>query len=513
MERMAQDCTRRTFIKGAAGVGGAAALGALAASRAFAAEAEDEEGEESAEDESAEEAEEVSGSDAQDNTAMSTTVLVIGGGIAGTSAAIEAAEQGLDVILAEKNSATGGTSLVCDGAFLAAGTDMMEENGVDFSETDLYEYMKALDPSSTTDTDIMYRYAYNTASGYRFLVDHGVEFTELGSPRNDLPAVSHYTEGGWKVMRTLSAVMDEMDNIDVQTSLEITELVLDEDGAVVGAKGTQNDQEVSITADAVILATGGFAADSTMVAKHLSPYLQEYSTSNSNTGSGYKLALAAGATMMDTDMSITTSSDTSGENWVGAYNSDLFYVTGEGRRYCDESISTFDRAYILLARGIGSEYIIATEEQYEVYADDFDAAEADGRSFVSDDPRELAEMMGIDPDTLEETINRYNELCDLGEDSDFGKDPQYLTKLEGTLHSLACSFDTSDTASGPKINKNAQVIGANNLPIEGLYAAGAVSMAQLMSHTYLGTGASMMNGVVFGRTAAQHIKLMQDLNA
>ena len=39
---------------------------------------------------------------------------------------------------------------------------------------------------------------------------------------------------------------------------------------------------------------------------------------------------------------------------------------------------------------------------------------------------ELAEQTGCDADTLQATVDRYNELCDKGIDEDFGKDSAYL---------------------------------------------------------------------------------------
>ena len=38
----------------------------------------------------------------------------------------------------------------------------------------------------------------------------------------------------------------------------------------------------------------------------------------------------------------------------------------------------------------------------------------------------LAEQTGIDKETLLETVQWYNELCDKGHDDDFAKDPAYM---------------------------------------------------------------------------------------
>ncbi|MEC4175761.1 FAD-dependent oxidoreductase [Adlercreutzia sp. R7] len=502
---MTMDQTRRTFLKSGAIAGAAVALGALAG---CSPQEKGKEGSELAQT-AGSNAEE--GSEALPESAdLSATVLVIGSGIAGTVAALEAAERGMDVLLVEKSENLGGTSALCSGAFMAAGTTLTQSSGVTLTVNDFYNTLISLDASSTTDRDIIQRFAFNAASACRFLEDHGVTFTELTSPRLELPAISHMTEGGSVVMETLGAHLSDK-GVTVETGLRVTDLVKDESGRMIGAWGEQAGDRVSIRSPYIILATGGFASAQEMLAKHATPLLLSSSTMNPNTGDGYRLAKAAGSAMLDTDAAIVTTSDTQGENWVGAFSEDLFYVTDEGERYCDESISTFDRSFIMMARGITTEYIIATESQYEAFKADFDSAAADGRSFSSDDPRELARQMGIDPDRFAQTVQRYNELCDKGVDEDYGKDSQYLTKLEGPLHSLTCAFDLTDTASGPRINKNAQVISIDGTPIEGLYAAGAVTMAQLFGHAYIGTGSSMTNGAVFGRAAAQHISQIKDI--
>ena len=59
----------------------------------------------------------------------STDVVILGAGIAGHCAALEAANQGAQVLLLEKASQPGGSSAMAGGGFLFAGTDLMRESG------------------------------------------------------------------------------------------------------------------------------------------------------------------------------------------------------------------------------------------------------------------------------------------------------------------------------------------------------------------------------------------------
>ena len=67
-------------------------------------------------------------------SAVHTPLLVVGGGAAGFSAALEAAQQGLEVLLIEKTAGTGGSSAMSGGCLAFAGTDLQQAAGVEDSD-------------------------------------------------------------------------------------------------------------------------------------------------------------------------------------------------------------------------------------------------------------------------------------------------------------------------------------------------------------------------------------------
>ena len=117
---------------------------------------------------------------------------------------------------------------------------------------------------------------------------------------------------------------------------------------------------------------------------------------------------------------------------------------------------------------------------------------------------ELAEQTGLDADTLQATVDRYNELCDKGIDEDFGKDSAYMKRLEGPYTIIRLPMITTDGYTGARINENAQVLDSNGEWIKGLYAAGSCADGQTVSVNYFGCGTSLMTCGVFGRAAAIH---------
>ena len=71
---------------------------------------------------------------------LQTELLVVGGGLAGFAAALEAAEAGVSVVLLEKMEATGGSSAMSGGCLAFAGTDLQTAEGIE----DSAELLKAM---------------------------------------------------------------------------------------------------------------------------------------------------------------------------------------------------------------------------------------------------------------------------------------------------------------------------------------------------------------------------------
>lgn len=117
---------------------------------------------------------------------------------------------------------------------------------------------------------------------------------------------------------------------------------------------------------------------------------------------------------------------------------------------------------------------------------------------------EVCEGTGLDPEIVQATVDRYNELCAKGEDLDFGKPAEYMESIEAPFYLLRMPMVCTDGYSGARINLNAQVIDVNGDVIPGFYAAGSCAVAQMSSVRYYGCGSSLLFGGTYGRIAAQH---------
>lgn len=114
MERL----TRRSFVSGAAAVGAIAAVSAQSVHPALASTSET-----------------IDWDDECD-------VLVCGYGASGAACAIEAADQGANVLIIEKAALPGGSMARCGGAIMGSGTRVQKELGVDDDPDKLYEWVK-----------------------------------------------------------------------------------------------------------------------------------------------------------------------------------------------------------------------------------------------------------------------------------------------------------------------------------------------------------------------------------
>ncbi len=146
----------------------------------------------------------------------------------------------------------------------------------------------------------------------------------------------------------------------------------------------------------------------------------------------------------------------------------------------------------------------------------------EGLGVVCDTLEELAEQSGIDKEGLLETIAAFNPNAEAGVDPDFnrGQQPwgQWMTgdpKNEPNPNlgpivkppfyavKLSRMGATAIPAAGLKIDRNCNVVGWDEEPIPGLYAAGN-SAARMETGAVMQSGVSNARGMTYGWLAALH---------
>ena len=126
---------------------------------------------------------------------------------------------------------------------------------------------------------------------------------------------------------------------------------------------------------------------------------------------------------------------------------------------------------------------------------------------------EVCEYMGINEETLKKTIAKYNHAAEIGYDEDFHTDPKYIRPVReesGQIYCYRIMPGGYDTLGGIIIDENANVVDENNIPIEGLYAAGDMTVGSLYGDAPSNAGGtvygSMPIGLLAGDMAAAYVK-------
>jgi tricarballylate dehydrogenase len=135
-------------------------------------------------------------------------------------------------------------------------------------------------------------------------------------------------------------------------------------------------------------------------------------------------------------------------------------------------------------------------------------------AYRADSIRELAGLLGLDPDKVEKTISEYNAAVQPGVFDSSKLDGCTTAGLTPPKTNWAQKIDTAPflayplrpgitfTYLGVKVDDRARVLMANNKPTANLYASGEIMAGNILSKGYL-AGFGMSIGTVFGRIAGR----------
>ena len=456
---------------------------------------------------------------------IDTDVVVIGSGGAGLTAALQAAYDGADVVVLEKLARLGGSTLTSSAMLVVAGSKLQEEAGIEDNVQNLKDYFNERS-EGIADPEWTDFYAENINDILNWFMDLGVNYTKdlvliqgtTTTPRAHMPV-----ESGRELIPRLVEEA-EKNGVQILTETPAVSLIQDENGRYIGVHATtKGGDDITVKGKGVLVATGSYSANPEMLAR-LNPKMDNIEILvGSGDGSGYNMLEKAGADMIQIDY-IAMMYYFYGQGWTEfpelipesptIPNCEVLSVDGAGKRIVSEDDFTFEYTKINYEEGYHEGYCVygqATADKYPIMTrlglttkthngDDF--------GYKEDTIEALAAHVGFDPEVLKATVERYNELCDKGVDEDFGKDPQYLVKIEAPYYLLRMPMICTDGYNGARINEFAQVIDTNGQPIPGLYAAGAVASAQVTNINYFGCGTMLLNCGVYGREAADHVVSM-----
>ncbi len=434
-----------------------------------------------------------------------TDVVVVGAGGAGLSATVSAREAGVKVILLEKEPVAGGNAKLAAGGMNAAETRSQTKLNIkDKKQTMIDDTMKG--GRNINDPALVKVLAYNSSASVDWLISMGADLADVGRMGGASVNRSHRPTGGAGVGAHVTQVL--WDNAvkrdaDIRLNSRVVRLLKDPSGKVNGVlvHGKITGYYV-IKADAVVMATGGFARNNERVSMY-DPKLKGFSATNhpGAVGDGLDVALQAGVATRDLEyiQAHPTYSPVGGVMVTEAVRGNgAILVNRDGKRFVNE-ITTRDKASAaILAQKGESAYLVFDDsvrkslKKIESYIDLQFVLE--GRSIA-----ELAGKAGMPEQNLEQTLSTYNQFVQTKTDDQFGRPNLPRELASAPFYAIEVTPAVHHTMGGILIDTETRVKGIDGQFIAGLYAAGEAT-GGVHGANRLG-GNAISDIVTFGRIA------------
>ena len=441
-----------------------------------------------------------------EDESVEVDVLVIGGGLSGMSAAYETAKAGLETLVIEKLESWGGSSALSGGAVCYA-TNEDDPTGY-FSAEDFYQWFQHMGHGQIND-ELVKKIAYRSNDtvqwmrnemGYNppyemvetFADGTVARLTNPGSP------TEYVTGCGSQMMKIFYDDLQKLEHLTMRNNTKATELLTDENGAVVGAVAEKKDGgKLTVHAKAVVLATGGWTRSE--------KYMDEWAPGMKKAvlicgmgcdGDGIGLSEAVGAKITS-----QTSAFAGGVTAaLAAAPSNYLLVNGNGERFVAEDTPACYLLAAMMRDSTGVFYELFDEAQSEGMLENASAV------VKADTLEELAEKIGADPAVLTATAARYNELKGK-EDVDFGKAAELMTGIgEGSYYAVPVMNYVLTAYAGPVITDNCEVVSTEGTVIPGLYGVGELIATNIYGYDDGGHGATLQYCMSTGIIAAETIE-------
>jgi fumarate reductase flavoprotein subunit len=465
-------------------------------------------------------------------TETSYDLIVIGGGLAGLTAAVRAAELGLRPIVLEQGD---GEDYPCNTrqsggilhiAFHDPFRPAPELAGIIAKMTD-----------GEAQSNLAVALSANGSRLISWLQDHGARFMRfnqqegyrwcMAPPRALRAGIDWKERGPDMVLRRLARQLAQLGG-RLQLRTRAIELVM-EGASCIGARTETGGHEKTWLAPYCLIADGGFQSNRALYEQHIGPDFGAVFQRGARTGkgAGLEMAKAAGAALTETNRFyghlLCSDALTNDRVWpypeLDAIATSGLVVDGSGKRVVDEG-----RTGIFIANALAA---VPAESRFHVI---FDKAiwdgpgtsaripanplleQAGGTVLRADTLENLAAMIGVPPSALAETVHGYNAALANGALGQLAVPRSEKIKphkiAETPFMAIPLIPGITYTMGGIAIDEHAQVLDRNGAAIPGLFAAGATTggLEGGENAVYIG---GLIKAGVFGLIAAERIAVLQ----
>lgn len=459
-------------------------------------------------------------------------VVIAGYGIAGAAAAVEAAQNGADVLVLERTGSWGGAAAMAGGfIYLGGGTAIQNACGFSDSVENMAAFLNAaMGPGA--DEKRIADYCEHSVAHFDWLVECGVVFkpeffVEPGwepmgdqglmysggensypfntfatpAPRGHVPQMRDKKQGeasaGFMLMKPLVETATAA-GARARYDVRVQALVVD-DGRVVGIHARQYGTEVFIRARrGVVLAMGSFAYNEAMVAQYAPRIAGRPAASvEQHDGQAIRMAQALGADLAHMDATEVAIFVDPQQLVRG------ILVNERGQRYVAEDTYPGRVGQLTLYHQNNTAYLIIDgDAQEEAMASSSPRLMMRPATWVADSIADLESEIGLPPGSLQSTVAAFNDAAARGEDPLLHKKAQWIRPIGTPVGAIDLRESTGGfTLGGLLTTLDGEVLHVGGEPIPGLFAAGRCT-AGLAAWGYA-SGVSLGDGSFYGRRAGR----------
>jgi tricarballylate dehydrogenase len=472
-------------------------------------------------------------------------VVVVGGGVAGLSAACSAAEAGARVALLERSTEaeTGGNTRYTE-AFLRMRS--LEEVAEGFEEILVDDFQGHPDPyiladavhpfvkqsalyraTHTVNPDYVAALSENAPKALAWLAGHGVRFDFVPTPfLTQSTTRMAPVGGGLAIVETMGKAARSL-GVDFHFQTTARRLLVD----TAAASGARIDGVFAHTTSGpaefrgrVVLASGGYQGNNELMARYHGGAAMTCRPvargGHYNKGEGLEMALALGAAtagnfaLFHAEPVDPRSGEPEAAIFCFPYG---VLVNKEGSRFVDEARGTVDAWYERTTRTIqaqtdGIAWVILDQQGLAV-PNIMAGVRTDVPPVTGATIGELAARLGLPVDAVEASVAAYNAACPTGDAAAAGYDPLRPDGLatvgltppksnwalpldQGPFVAYPIMAANVFTFGGLKTTAEGEVVDRDGNPMTGLYAAG--ELTGLYYSNYTGS-TSVLRGATFGR--------------
>lgn len=439
-----------------------------------------------------------------------TGVVVIGTGLAGFAAALQAQSAGAKVVILEKRPGAdigGNTSLA--GGLIAIPRENTKEAKDEYYEDFL---KKSMGKGNAELTRLLADRSLDDAD---WLKAQGVEFLPPIAVAGYRVKAALFAPGLFRGAPAAIAKLRETferrgGKIAFETKAK--QLVMDTGGAVIGVRAATADGVKDYLADGVVIAAGGYGGSKQLLEQFVDPDADDMMVRGRiwATGDGLLMAQEAGAVLTNMGgigalhiAAVSPTNTASGNPFTAvAY---CLGINRAGKRYVDESLGYVANGKAAMRQPGQVVALIFDEEIKKQSGVGLAVRQFQGLNIPiqeADTLEGLADKIGVPPAALVQTVAEFNAAVQ-GEAAPGAKPAKAKIAFKVATPKFYAFAPLVPgitlTFGGIRINAAAQVQEGDGRVIPGLYAAGECA-GGLFYDDYIG-GASLANCVVMGRIA------------